>query len=518
MATMGIDTTKFDEGLEKAVTAVDSLDEKAGNLTSPKLGDSKGSALKPLVDDADSVDKKLGSLETKVTEESALMKGFADATSEVIEAAIEGIIEFGAQSIEAAASTGSALANAFNQSKASFEAGLDAFKVKVGEVLLPVATFMYDIGEGLMGITGVEKLAFIAQQIQSYSDLNLDKVSGRLESFFGLFDKVDDIEPGNVGDYKEGLESQTEYWNKYAETLGSLKEKGVDPEFLAEIATGSKESMAQLAALDAADAEGLESLLEAYNSMKEAQKAAAEGISETQLSADETLKGMVNSMATFASEIDLSGTSKAAAAATVQGMIDGLSEKYPALSEWVDTIVGKYGELGIGIRESPSGRKHGGGGRSFGDEKGEDEYDAEVGLDASEDSEGQIQGTIDGYDLNGDVSLMADIASGRMLQAYLDGLNLVATVTLLPDSSGLGDAPGRAVGLDYVPYDNYTARLHEGEAVLTKLEADKWRNGKGAVPNMQPISVTVNVDGAVRDPYEIADEVRNALELMRWRT
>ena len=34
-----------------------------------------------------------------------------------------------------------------------------------------------------------------------------------------------------------------------------------------------------------------------------------------------------------------------------------------------------------------------------------------------------------------------------------------------------------ATGLDYVPYDNYLARLHKGEAVLTSSEADVWRGG-----------------------------------------
>ena len=41
-------------------------------------------------------------------------------------------------------------------------------------------------------------------------------------------------------------------------------------------------------------------------------------------------------------------------------------------------------------------------------------------------------------------------------------------------------APGHATGMDYVPYNNYLARLHEGEAVLTKAEASLWRRGEGA--------------------------------------
>ena len=34
---------------------------------------------------------------------------------------------------------------------------------------------------------------------------------------------------------------------------------------------------------------------------------------------------------------------------------------------------------------------------------------------------------------------------------------------------------GFATGLDYVPYDNFVARLHEGEMVLTKSQASAYR-------------------------------------------
>lgn len=40
-----------------------------------------------------------------------------------------------------------------------------------------------------------------------------------------------------------------------------------------------------------------------------------------------------------------------------------------------------------------------------------------------------------------------------------------------------GTVKGFATGLYNVPYDNYFARLHEGEAVLTKAQANKWRKG-----------------------------------------
>lgn len=45
------------------------------------------------------------------------------------------------------------------------------------------------------------------------------------------------------------------------------------------------------------------------------------------------------------------------------------------------------------------------------------------------------------------------------------------------ESTHGGYGAGFATGLDYVPYNDFYARLHEGEAVLTKTEAKEWRAG-----------------------------------------
>lgn len=48
-----------------------------------------------------------------------------------------------------------------------------------------------------------------------------------------------------------------------------------------------------------------------------------------------------------------------------------------------------------------------------------------------------------------------------------------------------------ATGLQRVPYNNYLANLHQGEAVLSRRDADKWRQGKGK-SNTPQINITMN--------------------------
>ena len=77
-------------------------------------------------------------------------------------------------------------------------------------------------------------------------------------------------------------------------------------------------------------------------------------------------------------------------------------------------------------------------------------------------------------------------------------------------SHGYPEFEGYATGLPYVPRDNFKARLHEGEAVLTKEEAESWRKGKGGqVINFNP---SINVVGANKSPEQLAREIVKPLK------
>lgn len=88
----------------------------------------------------------------------------------------------------------------------------------------------------------------------------------------------------------------------------------------------------------------------------------------------------------------------------------------------------------------------------------------------------------------------------------LDGIGFGVSAAF-GGSSGLalGSLPGFATGLDYVPYDNFLARLHEGEMVLTKSQANALRGG--AVAGR---SVTVNqyIYSEAKSAADLMDEAR----------
>ncbi len=68
--------------------------------------------------------------------------------------------------------------------------------------------------------------------------------------------------------------------------------------------------------------------------------------------------------------------------------------------------------------------------------------------------------------------------------------------------------PGHATGLDYVPYDNYLARLHVGESVLTASEAQKWRENKGS-GGVTPAQLTAAMEPIV----DAISNIRIALDI-----
>lgn len=116
------------------------------------------------------------------------------------------------------------------------------------------------------------------------------------------------------------------------------------------------------------------------------------------------------------------------------------------------------------------------------------------------------------------VNAIASAAVNRMQQALQQIQAMASSVSV----------PGFATGLDYVPYDDFPALLHKGEAVLTASEAAAWRAGKkeGASVNKveaEPITgkssgitIVQNIQTVPQTPVEFADTTLAYFEQARW--
>ena len=95
----------------------------------------------------------------------------------------------------------------------------------------------------------------------------------------------------------------------------------------------------------------------------------------------------------------------------------------------------------------------------------------------------------------------------------------IGTVNIPVNFQIPGSIPGHATGLDFVPYDNYLAYLHKGEAVLTAAEAKAWRNGDPN-PGAQNFggSPVINqyIDTVPQTPAEFAAATAAYFEQARW--
>lgn len=113
--------------------------------------------------------------------------------------------------------------------------------------------------------------------------------------------------------------------------------------------------------------------------------------------------------------------------------------------------------------------------------------DAIAGLNLGEQASEAMQGTVQGIANGIAAQIPAVQKQVDALNAVLNRLNKaggfsfgsgILTFSGGKVSKGLVTAEPLAIGMDYVPFDNFLAALHEGESVLTAEEAKLWRDFK----------------------------------------
>lgn len=147
------------------------------------------------------------------------------------------------------------------------------------------------------------------------------------------------------------------------------------------------------------------------------------------------------------------------------------------------------------------------------------------GLDKSKEAKAASYGTFQSFldGMNGKIPDIIDRCKQlgvEMTSAIQSNIGEIkAYVTLVNDSVD----GSHANGLDFVPYDNYLAYLHKGEAVLTASEAKAWRSGAsqpsdeagGSKPGSN-IVINQYIQAVPQTPADTAEATAAYFEQARW--
>ena len=233
---------------------------------------------------------------------------------------------------------------------------------------------------------------------------------------------LDEYSPKGMQD---ALESQLAFMDEYLKNLEKAQQMGLSNDLLASLSDGSVQSAEYLASLVASPAQAKQ-VDELFQQVQKKKGEFTNALTDQKLTVDETYQGMVDTAKAAIDDMRMGAEASEATAETVQGMIDGLKSKMPALSDEIDAILAELNRLaGIGIDFVTGG-----------------------------------------------------ISSGAN---FFSGLFGAGEQTSAHSHGGIN---GKfATGLDYVPFDGFVAELHEGESILTAEENRIWQRFKnGSAP------------------------------------
>lgn len=227
-----------------------------------------------------------------------------------------------------------------------------------------------------------------------------------------------------------------------------------------------------------------------------------------------------NGLGSLSESLQAYGKDGAAYAATIA---QALQEAGGATTEQGQAIIEQFTSLLSGVEESQSGLAENlvnmSGDFTTAMQQMSDDYASAIdGLDKSSEAEAAAKATMDKFlgSINSGKSGVLAAMSGLGSQMTSALQSSLGTVTMTVDVQFTGGSlPGRAIGMDYVPYNGYVAELHRGEAILNSYEADQWRRGRSGGTG-QGVTIVQNIRSVPQTPVQLAAATAAYFEQAWW--
>lgn len=298
-----------------------------------------------------------------------------------------------------------------------------------------------------------------------------EQVSSKIETWFSPFQKVAKQTKVSLKDMTDGMQSQIDYFTTYNQNIQTLTEAGL----------GSFAN--QLQSMGADGAAYAQAIVDAMN---QAGGATSEGG-----------QAIVQNLMDMQTQLE--------------ACQDGLSL---SMTEGITDLGNKLKQLG-------------------------EDFNSEVAeWDKSGEAQAAAANTMAAFGealaAGGETAVQAMSDLGSNLTSALQAAIGTVTMTVNVVASGGGGHQmvsfGHKDGLDYVPYDEYPARLHKGEAVLTAAEARAWRAGKrsgtadaaplqhGSSNSSGGMTIIQHIQAVPQTPAEMAAATEAYFQMARWVT
>lgn len=187
-----------------------------------------------------------------------------------------------------------------------------------------------------------------AEELQTAYIEAEEAIRASIGSIIDGYGEIETPEPVSMADLISGKESQIAYMQEYVNLLEEAKELGLGGDVLAGLADGSTESFAMLQAIVADGGESYARLQELTGQAEtEADKLASE-LADAQTGYTEKMGEIVTEMNTMVDEVNQQPSAYANAAATIQGIVDGVNSGIGSLS----AAVGRVKSLMVQLRNA----------------------------------------------------------------------------------------------------------------------------------------------------------------------
>ena len=342
-----------------------------------------------------------------------------------------------------------------------------------------------------------EDQAAVMQKMTDAENQYIGAVQNRSKSIagaFSLFSELSDKEAASSKELMANLTSQVEAMKQWSTELAELSAKGIDEGLLQQLREMGPQAYKEISALNGMTEEELEKYSALWREKNElATDAAVEELQGLRLSTNEELNKLSEEMKALTGEqISPIG------AEMIQDITAGVKAETPALDSAINIALVKQPEAEANkLLEMTKAKQV-----TYVD-TWKNTY--QLILQATTSSMQNVRAVAEtemntllntlqtlvndmafnigaslGYDLaQGLMSQQAAVLSQAMAMAQAIRNAFAATATTTTGGGQSTYIPSHATGLDYVPYDNYTANLHRGEAVLTAAEAEDYRAGGG---------------------------------------